>query len=523
MHWAEKLAEEIISRNPDKEEYVCAGGISPSGSVHIGNFRDIATPYFVVKSLQQKGKKAKLLFSWDDFDRLRKVPSNVQKVVEGFEEYIGVPYTMCPDPFKEDESYGVHFEKEFENALKQLGVDADIKYQTNNYLAGKYKEQIAIAMKKRKQAYDILMSFKTQEASDEDRENYYPISIYCSKCKKDTTKVLNYDENAEIVEYECKCCGNKEKIAIREYPFIKLVWKLDWPMRWMYEGVDFEPGGIDHAAASGSFVVSKEIVKDIYAGKAPLFQGYGWLGIKGLGDMHSSSGMNLTPGQIMKIYEPEMVRWLFAKYAPTDSFDFAFDDTIIRHYSEFDKGLAGYLKGELPEYETKVYDLALFNGKDTKIKTPFGILASVAPIVDFKEDMVKQVMNKLGYEFTENDKERLEKVKNWIEIYQPQKMYKLLENKNQEYYDSMNDEDKIVIKKLHDYIEEQETINDKEIQQFLYDTINNPELSKKENMAKQMQSFKNLYNLLFGLNEGPRLYLYFAAADKEKYNKLLNF
>ena len=43
MFWAEKLADEVIRRNPDKEEYVCAAGISPSGSVHIGNFRDIAT------------------------------------------------------------------------------------------------------------------------------------------------------------------------------------------------------------------------------------------------------------------------------------------------------------------------------------------------------------------------------------------------------------------------------------------------------------------------------------------------
>ena len=59
MHWSEEIAERIIARNPDKEEYVCAAGISPSGSVHIGNFRDIATSLFVCKALQKKGKKAK--------------------------------------------------------------------------------------------------------------------------------------------------------------------------------------------------------------------------------------------------------------------------------------------------------------------------------------------------------------------------------------------------------------------------------------------------------------------------------
>ena len=51
MHWSEKIAKDIIKRSPDKEEYVCAAGISPSGSIHIGNFRDIATSYFVYKAL----------------------------------------------------------------------------------------------------------------------------------------------------------------------------------------------------------------------------------------------------------------------------------------------------------------------------------------------------------------------------------------------------------------------------------------------------------------------------------------
>ena len=53
MHWSEELAERIIQKNPDKEEYVCAAGVSPSGSVHIGNFRDIATSLFVVKALEK--------------------------------------------------------------------------------------------------------------------------------------------------------------------------------------------------------------------------------------------------------------------------------------------------------------------------------------------------------------------------------------------------------------------------------------------------------------------------------------
>ena len=59
LTWAENIAHQVIARRPDKEEYVCAAGISPSGSIHIGNFRDIATSYFVVKALRSMGKKSR--------------------------------------------------------------------------------------------------------------------------------------------------------------------------------------------------------------------------------------------------------------------------------------------------------------------------------------------------------------------------------------------------------------------------------------------------------------------------------
>ena len=57
MHWAEEIAERLINENPEKETFVCSSGISPSGSVHIGNFRDIATSYYVALALRNRGKK----------------------------------------------------------------------------------------------------------------------------------------------------------------------------------------------------------------------------------------------------------------------------------------------------------------------------------------------------------------------------------------------------------------------------------------------------------------------------------
>ena len=101
-------------------------------------------------------------------------------------------------------------------------------------------------------------------------------------------------------------------------------------MRWMYEGVDFEPGGKDHASPTGSYQTSRRISKLVYGYEAPVFQGYEFIGIKGLtGKMSGSSGLNLTPDAMLKLYEPEVILWLYSKTEPTKAFDFCFDDSFI--------------------------------------------------------------------------------------------------------------------------------------------------------------------------------------------------
>ena len=57
MNWAREVALRIVEERPNEEIYTVASGVSPSGFVHIGNFREIATPYLVVKELIKLGKK----------------------------------------------------------------------------------------------------------------------------------------------------------------------------------------------------------------------------------------------------------------------------------------------------------------------------------------------------------------------------------------------------------------------------------------------------------------------------------
>ena len=59
IHWADQMAEKIIREKGDKEIYTCASGITPSGTVHIGNFRDRIPGELVVRALSERGQKVR--------------------------------------------------------------------------------------------------------------------------------------------------------------------------------------------------------------------------------------------------------------------------------------------------------------------------------------------------------------------------------------------------------------------------------------------------------------------------------
>ncbi|MBO5908808.1 MAG: lysine--tRNA ligase, partial [Clostridia bacterium] len=513
MHWSEEIAQRLIDRNPDKEEYVCAAGISPSGSIHIGNFRDIATSYFVVKALRKKGRKAKLLFSWDEFDRLRKVPVNVAKVKEGFEQYIGRPYVDAPDPFGCCESYAKHFQNEFEASIKRFGIDMDYRYQAEQYRSGRYSEYVIHALKHREEIFDILDSFRTQEATEDERRNYYPVGIYCAKCGKDTTKITKLSSDCINAEYSCECGHHGQFDFMHDFD-CKLAWKIDWPMRWKVEGVDFEPGGKDHASPTGSYQTSRIIAEKIFGYTAPLFQGYEFIGIKGTtGKMSGSSGLNLTPDTLLKLYDPEIILWLYSKTEPNKAFNFCFDDEILRQYFEFDRMMSAYKEGRADEHIASIMEGALIEGRACET-VPMQLLVSLGSIVDFNIPMLETVFEKIGTPYKyEEFKERLERARFWLEQCSPESVNRLRETRNFEVYEELDENEKLAIKMLFEYISEG-GYNLDDLNTELYaipKRIYGEDMDAKQLKAIQGKFFKNVYKLLIDKEQGPRLYLFLFA------------
>lgn len=361
-HWADQTADKIIRERGDLEEYTCASGITPSGTVHIGNFREIISVDLVVRALRERGKKVRFIYSWDDYDVFRKVPANMPKPEE-LGKFLRFPITMVPDTFGRDESYARHHEVDVESILPAVGIRPEFLYQASRYQAGMYAEGMKIALDNRPRIKDCLNRYRDETHKIPDDEEYWPVSVFCSACNKDTTTVEGWDGDWGLT-YSCEC-GHRETVDIRKAKGVKLGWRVDWPMRWKHEKTVFEPAGKDHHSQGGSFDTARLVSKEIYDWDAPITFRYDFIGIKGTpGKMSSSKGKVVDLYDILRVYQPEIARYLFAGTRPNTEFVISFDLDVIKIYEDYDKteriawGLEKAKNEETYEKERRIWELS---------------------------------------------------------------------------------------------------------------------------------------------------------------------
>ena len=170
-------------------------------------------------------------------------------------------------------------------------------------------------------------------------------------------------------------------------------------MRWAYEGVVFEPSGVDHSSPGSSFQVGGQIVGSIFGGKQPIGPMYAFVGISGMAKMSSSKGGVPTPADALKIMEPQLLRWLYARRRPNQSFKIAFDQEIQRLYDEWDKLDAKVADGSALPADIAAHSRAVRTAAGELPKTPrpmpYRTLASVADITAGHEDQTLRILSDL--------------------------------------------------------------------------------------------------------------------------------
>ena len=525
LHWSQVVAGIVLEKFPNLDTYTVAAGISPSGIVHFGNFRDVMTSYAVMKTLALAGKKTRFVFSWDDFDRLRKVPANVP---ETFGEHVGKPLANIPDPEGKVDSYARNFEVQFETAMNEIGLPLEFIRQSKMYGKGAYVKEIKFALDNRERIGQILFSHMTEIAKSEKNiteadfiVNYFPITVYSRFSGRDNTKIISYDGVSKI-KYYCHDTKQEDVVDFETEHLVKLAWKIDWPTRWIFEGVVFEPGGKDHANPGSSYDVGCDFMKNLFYKTAPLFVGYEFVGIKGGGaKMSGSKGNVVSPLDLLEIYEPNLLLWLYTRAMPDAAFQLAFDSEIYRQYDEFDRECASFSSGTLEGEKSHALKLALV--KDTfKDPIPFRQAVAFGQIFNWDAQKVKEALSKSGFEYDLGSiEERLVKAKNWLLKYNLEEAIILRETPNTEFWNTMSDVQKEHIKSLVNVLDE--NLDSKDLETRLYDIPKNPEYDQKQNAPLQREFFKNIYMLLIDRETGPRLATFLTSIDKEKLKKLVSF
>jgi lysyl-tRNA synthetase class 1 len=540
--WVVRTAGEVraeAERRHPGEAPTCASGISPSGPVHLGNLRELMVPHLVADEVRKQGVPARHILSWDDYDRLRRVPAGFP---ESFAEHIGRPLTAVPDPCGRHPNWAEHFKEPLRESLARLGVRVTEISQTQMYTSGAYTEQIIIAMRRRADIGAVLAKYQTKRSADPDDDDrrsagarvYYPFRPYCPVCGRDDTTVTGFDDQTTEITYTCACGARLGPVPIAEVAG-KLAWKVDWPMRWAYERVTFEPAGVDHASPGSSFTVGAELVTEIFGGDMPLHFGYAFVGASGgSSKMSGSAGRAPTPSDALQIFEAPLVRWLYARRRPEQSITLAFDAEVGRVYDEWDALSRKVADGTAEPASVAVYNRAAATAEGPLPRTPrplpFRTLASVADITAGHEVQILRILRDLTADAPvaslEEVRPRLDCARAWVAGYMdPADRTVVRPEPDTARLASLSEEERRALKLLTERMGDDWSQSG--LTTLLYgipklmrglpiDAPRSPELS-----AAQRTWFILLYQLLIGKDTGPRLPTLLLALGQDRIRRLL--
>ncbi len=566
--WVSRFADEVIEeseRRAPGKPVVVASGLSPSGPIHLGNLREVMTPHLVADEIRRRGYQVRHLISWDDYDRYRKVPAGVPGVDETWAEHIGKPLTSVPAPKGSAyPNWAEHFKAAMIQSLAELGVEFDGISQTEQYTSGVYREQILHAMRHRGDIDAILAQYRTKKAPAKKQQQkpvdeaeleaaegsgaaaeddgssgsagYFPYKPYCGNCEKDLTTVTSYDDDSTELTYSCTSCGFSETVRLNEFNRGKLVWKVDWPMRWAYEGVIFEPSGVDHSSPGSSFQVGGQIV-GIFGGKQPIGPMYAFVGISGMAKMSSSKGGVPTPADALQIMEPQLLRWLYARRRPNQSFKVAFDQEIQRLYDEWDRLEAKVADGTALPADVAAHSRAVRTASGELPRTPrplpYRTLASVADITAGHEDQALRILSDLDpanpLASLDEARPRYDKAEAWINTHVPADQRTIVRGEpDTELLKSLDEQGRESLRLLLDGLAGNWSLDG--LTHLVYGVPKvqagfsadaTPKELPPEIKTSQRSFFALLYQLLVSRDTGPRLPTLLLAVGQERVRHLL--
>ncbi|WP_120717531.1 lysine--tRNA ligase [Tsuneonella amylolytica] len=244
--WPFEEARKILKRypdgvRPDGQPVLFETGYGPSGLPHIGTFQEVLRTTLVRRAFEALtgGAPTRLVAFSDDMDGLRKVPDNVPNK-EMLGRHLGMPLSRIPDPFGSNGSFASHNNERLREFLDRFGFDYEFVSSADRYNSGAFDEGLRKVLRNYQAILDIMLpTLRAERAAT--YSPVLPISPKSGTVLQVPVEVV--DAQGGTIRFTDEDGSTVEQSALGGRS--KLQWKVDWAMRWVELGVDYEMYGKD--------------------------------------------------------------------------------------------------------------------------------------------------------------------------------------------------------------------------------------------------------------------------------------
>ena len=498
---AKKILKEKKSSIEKKGKIILQTGYGPSGLPHIGTFGEVARTSMVVNALNHITNLPKEIITFsDDMDGLRKVPDNIPNSKK-LQENLHKPLTEVPDPFEKYSSFGEHNNELLKKFLNEFNFKYTFKSSTQLYKSGYFNETLELILKN----YNGIMDIIIPTLGKERQKTYSPFLPICPNTGKVLEiPVLEIDEKNSKIIFDNE--GKKLEKSILNGD-CKLQWKVDWAMRWYALDVDFEMYGKDLIESA---ILSTKIIKLLGKSSPCGFAYELFLDEKGE-KISKSKGNGITIDQWLQYASPESLS-LFMYQNPKRAKKL-YKEVVPKAVDEYldfiEKGKTQDQQQILLNPVWHVHEGVM--PKENSIMSFSMLLNLVETSNADNKELLWKFVKKYKINISEKEHPIFDKligyaIKYYNDIIKLNKKYK-----------KPNDNEKVALEAL---IKTLDSCNDdmspEDIQTKIYSA--GKENGYKENLRDW---FKLIYEVIFGVENGPRLGFFISFFGVNETKKLI--
>ena len=302
-------------------------------------------------------------------DGLRKVPDNVPNQAM-LADYLGKPLTQIPDPFGKYESFAAHNNALLRAFLDRFGFDYEFVSSTDYYADGTFDETLKSVLRH----YQAILDVMLPTLGADRRATYSPVLPVSPK----SGVVLQVP--VEVVDADAGLIAFIDAGERIEQTILgghaKLQWKVDWAMRWVALGVDYEMSGKD---LIDSVVQSSKIAR-VLGGRPP--EGFNYeMFLDEKGEKISKSKGNGLSLDEWLTYGPDesLAFYIFREPRKAKSLHLGVIPRAVDEYWQFRGNYAGQeLKEKLGNPVHHIHDGKLPTGE---LPVTFGLLLNLVGVM----------------------------------------------------------------------------------------------------------------------------------------------